>query len=90
MDSLLKKVEEEKTLKAESLVKLLRAVKASFPGLHLLLHNLEVKTNISDGKGMMATLNSRIWGLSEGNFQEVWMVFCTSLCSYNPNFMSGE
>ncbi|XP_015152709.2 zinc finger and BTB domain-containing protein 40 isoform X1 [Gallus gallus] len=50
MDSLLKKVEEEKTLKAESLVKLLRAVKASFPGLHLLLHNLEVKTNVSDGK----------------------------------------
>uniref|UniRef100_A0A803YS07 Zinc finger and BTB domain containing 40 n=1 Tax=Meleagris gallopavo TaxID=9103 RepID=A0A803YS07_MELGA len=50
MDSLLRKVEEEKTLKAESLVKLLRAVKASFPGLHLLLDSLEVKANISDGK----------------------------------------
>ncbi|XP_042687531.1 zinc finger and BTB domain-containing protein 40 isoform X1 [Centrocercus urophasianus] len=50
MDNLLKKVEEEKTLKAESLVKLLRAVKASFPGLHLLLDNLEVKANVSDGK----------------------------------------
>uniref|UniRef100_A0A8C3PUF9 Zinc finger and BTB domain containing 40 n=1 Tax=Chrysolophus pictus TaxID=9089 RepID=A0A8C3PUF9_CHRPC len=50
MDNLLKKVEEEKTLKAESLVKLLRAVKASFPGLHLLLDNLEVKANISDAK----------------------------------------
>lgn len=68
MDNLLKKVEEEKTLKAESLVKLLRAVKASFPGLHLLLDNLEVKANVSDGKGMMATLNSHVWGLSEGNF----------------------
>ncbi|XP_042739034.1 zinc finger and BTB domain-containing protein 40 isoform X4 [Lagopus leucura] len=50
VDNLLKKVEEEKTLKAESLVKLLRAVKASFPGLHLLLDNLEVKANVSDGK----------------------------------------
>ncbi|XP_052548062.1 zinc finger and BTB domain-containing protein 40 isoform X6 [Tympanuchus pallidicinctus] len=50
MDNLLKKVEEEKTLKAESLVKLLRAVKASFPGLHLLLDKVEVKANVSDGK----------------------------------------
>eukprot|EP00076_Gallus_gallus_P032814 XP_024998352.1 zinc finger and BTB domain-containing protein 40 isoform X4 [Gallus gallus] len=57
MDSLLKKVEEEKTLKAESLVKLLRAVKASFPGLHLLLHNLEVKTNVSDGKDCHCSLH---------------------------------
>ncbi|XP_065594265.1 zinc finger and BTB domain-containing protein 40 [Cyrtonyx montezumae] len=50
VDNLLKKVEEEKTLKAESLVKLLGAVKASFPGLHLLLDNLVVKAGISDGK----------------------------------------
>ncbi|NXF50520.1 ZBT40 protein, partial [Oceanites oceanicus] len=50
MDSLLRKVDEEKTLKAESLVKLLGAVKASFPGLHLLLDNLVATANISDGK----------------------------------------
>uniref|UniRef100_A0A8D0F427 Zinc finger and BTB domain containing 40 n=1 Tax=Strix occidentalis caurina TaxID=311401 RepID=A0A8D0F427_STROC len=37
VDNLLRKVDEEKTLRAESLVKLLGAVKASFPGLHLLL-----------------------------------------------------
>uniref|UniRef100_A0A8C0IBV7 Zinc finger and BTB domain containing 40 n=1 Tax=Bubo bubo TaxID=30461 RepID=A0A8C0IBV7_BUBBB len=40
VNNLLRKVDEEKTLKAESLVKLLGAVKASFPGLHLLLDNL--------------------------------------------------
>ncbi|NXW64199.1 ZBT40 protein, partial [Eurystomus gularis] len=51
MDNLLRKVDEEKTLKAESLVKLLRAVKASFPGLHLLLDNLVGTANVSDGKG---------------------------------------
>ncbi|NWQ82957.1 ZBT40 protein, partial [Columbina picui] len=50
MDKLLRKVEEEKTLKAESLVKLLGAVKASFPGLHLLLDNLMTTANASDGK----------------------------------------
>ncbi|XP_021273090.1 zinc finger and BTB domain-containing protein 40 isoform X3 [Numida meleagris] len=50
MDNLLKKVEEEKTLKAESLVKLLRAVKPSFPGLCLLLDKLVVKANVSDVK----------------------------------------
>ncbi|NXE14520.1 ZBT40 protein, partial [Lophotis ruficrista] len=50
MDNLLRKVDEEKTLKAESLVKLLGAVKASFPGLHLLLDNLVVTANVSDGK----------------------------------------
>ncbi|OXB60736.1 hypothetical protein ASZ78_006099 [Callipepla squamata] len=50
VDNLLKKVEEEKTLKAESLVKLLGAVKASFPGLHLLLDNLVVKAEVSGGK----------------------------------------
>ncbi|OXB77342.1 UNVERIFIED_CONTAM: hypothetical protein H355_002334 [Colinus virginianus] len=50
VDNLLKKVEEEKTLKAESLVKLLGAVKASFPGLHLLLDNLVVKAGVSGGK----------------------------------------
>uniref|UniRef100_A0A8C0H7M4 Zinc finger and BTB domain containing 40 n=1 Tax=Chelonoidis abingdonii TaxID=106734 RepID=A0A8C0H7M4_CHEAB len=40
MENLLRKVVEEKTLKAESLVKLLGAVKSSFPDLHLLLDNL--------------------------------------------------
>ncbi|XP_071654408.1 zinc finger and BTB domain-containing protein 40 isoform X1 [Patagioenas fasciata] len=50
VDNLLRKVDEEKTLKAESLVKLLGAVKASFPGLHLLLDNLMTTTNVSDGK----------------------------------------
>lgn len=60
--NLFKKVEEEKTLKAESLFKLLGAVKASFPGLHLLLDNLVVASNVSD-KGMMGALHSGIWGL---------------------------
>ncbi|KAM6045885.1 zinc finger and BTB domain-containing protein 40 isoform 2-T3 [Theristicus caerulescens] len=50
MDNLLRKVDEEKTLKAESLLKLLGAVKASFPGLHLLLDNLMTTANVSDGK----------------------------------------
>ncbi|XP_074883727.1 zinc finger and BTB domain-containing protein 40 isoform X4 [Buteo buteo] len=50
MDNLLRKVDEEKTLKAESLIKLLGAVKASFPGLHLLLDNLVATANVSDGK----------------------------------------
>ncbi|XP_052647423.1 zinc finger and BTB domain-containing protein 40 isoform X2 [Harpia harpyja] len=50
MDNLLRKVDEEKTLKVESLVKLLGAVKASFPGLHLLLDNLVATANVSDGK----------------------------------------
>ncbi|NWH44552.1 ZBT40 protein, partial [Fregata magnificens] len=50
MGNLLRKVDEEKTLKAESLVKLLGAVKASFPGLHLLLDNLMTTANASDGK----------------------------------------
>uniref|UniRef100_A0A8C0EZF6 Zinc finger and BTB domain containing 40 n=1 Tax=Bubo bubo TaxID=30461 RepID=A0A8C0EZF6_BUBBB len=50
VNNLLRKVDEEKTLKAESLVKLLGAVKASFPGLHLLLDNLLATANISDGK----------------------------------------
>ncbi|XP_067167200.1 zinc finger and BTB domain-containing protein 40 isoform X5 [Apteryx mantelli] len=50
MENLLKKVDEEKTLKAESLVKLLGAVKGSFPGLHLLLDNLVARATVSDGK----------------------------------------
>ncbi|XP_037736971.1 zinc finger and BTB domain-containing protein 40 isoform X4 [Chelonia mydas] len=49
MESLLRKVVEEKTLKAESLVKLLGAVKASFPDLHLLLDNLVAAAVVSDG-----------------------------------------
>ncbi|XP_052647429.1 zinc finger and BTB domain-containing protein 40 isoform X8 [Harpia harpyja] len=53
MDNLLRKVDEEKTLKVESLVKLLGAVKASFPGLHLLLDNLVATANVSDGKGLL-------------------------------------
>ncbi|XP_035756491.1 zinc finger and BTB domain-containing protein 40 isoform X2 [Egretta garzetta] len=50
MDSLLRKVDEEKTLKAESLVKLLGAVKASFPGLPLVLDSLMTTANVSGGK----------------------------------------
>ncbi|NXS94605.1 ZBT40 protein, partial [Jacana jacana] len=50
VDSLLRKVHEEKTLKVESLVKLLQAVKASFPGLHLLLDNLVATAKVSDGQ----------------------------------------
>ncbi|XP_075577753.1 zinc finger and BTB domain-containing protein 40 isoform X2 [Pelecanus crispus] len=50
MDNLLRKVDEEKTLKAESLVKLLGSVKASFPGLQLVLDNLMTTANVSDGK----------------------------------------
>ncbi|NXN32005.1 ZBT40 protein, partial [Nycticryphes semicollaris] len=50
VDILLRKVHEEKTLKAESLVKLLRAVKASFPGLHLLLDDLVATAKVSDGR----------------------------------------
>ncbi|KFQ38999.1 Zinc finger and BTB domain-containing protein 40, partial [Mesitornis unicolor] len=52
MDNLLRKVDEEKTLKAESLVKLLGAVKASFPGLHHLLDSLRTTANMSDGKAV--------------------------------------
>ncbi|NWQ88784.1 ZBT40 protein, partial [Burhinus bistriatus] len=47
MDNLLRKVHEEKTLKAESFIKLLGAVKASFPGLHLLLDSLVATGNVS-------------------------------------------
>ncbi|XP_061306033.1 zinc finger and BTB domain-containing protein 40 isoform X3 [Pezoporus flaviventris] len=50
VDNLLRKVDEEKTLKVESLVKLLGAVKTSFPGLHPLLDNLVATANVSDGK----------------------------------------
>lgn len=50
--NLLGKVDEEKTLKVESLVKLLGAVKASFPGLQLLPDSLVATANISDRKGM--------------------------------------
>ncbi|KAM3659466.1 LOW QUALITY PROTEIN: zinc finger and BTB domain-containing protein 40 [Ammospiza maritima maritima] len=46
-DNLIRKVDEEKNLK----VKLLEAVKASFPGLQLLPDNLVARANISDGKG---------------------------------------
>ncbi|KAM6998781.1 LOW QUALITY PROTEIN: zinc finger and BTB domain-containing protein 40 [Passerculus sandwichensis] len=46
MDNLIRKVDEEKNLK----VKLLEAVKASFPGLQL-PDNLVARANISDGKG---------------------------------------
>ncbi|KAM9370164.1 LOW QUALITY PROTEIN: zinc finger and BTB domain-containing protein 40 [Phaethornis superciliosus] len=49
MVNLLRKVNEEK-MEAESLVKLLGAVKAPFPGLHLLLDNLVATGDVSDGK----------------------------------------
>lgn len=71
VDNLLRKVDEEKTLKAESLLKLLGAVKASFPGLHLLLDNLVATETISDGKGM-GVLDLRAWGLRSGNCRAVW------------------
>ncbi|XP_019396899.1 PREDICTED: zinc finger and BTB domain-containing protein 40 [Crocodylus porosus] len=50
MENLLRKVMEEKTLKAESLVKLLGAVKATFPDLHLLLDNLAAAAVVSESK----------------------------------------
>lgn len=84
MDSLLRKVDEEKTLKAESLVKLLGAVKASFPGLPLVLDSLMTTANVSGGKGMGA-LNFRAWGLSSGNCWEVWMLVW--MHPYNLTFM---
>ncbi|XP_054858032.1 zinc finger and BTB domain-containing protein 40 [Eublepharis macularius] len=49
VENLIKAVVEEKTLKAESLLKLLSAVKASFPGLHLLLDNWAPAAVRSDG-----------------------------------------
>nr|XP_045005362.1 zinc finger and BTB domain-containing protein 40 isoform X2 [Jaculus jaculus] len=41
VENLLQRITEEKTLTAESLVKLLQAVKATFPNLSLLLENLQ-------------------------------------------------
>lgn len=41
IESLLHRVAEEKTLPAESLVKLLQAVRTAFPNLGLLLENLQ-------------------------------------------------
>lgn len=41
IESLLHRVTEEKTLPAESLVKLLQAVRTAFPNLSLLLENLQ-------------------------------------------------
>ncbi|KFQ66286.1 Zinc finger and BTB domain-containing protein 40, partial [Pelecanus crispus] len=61
MDNLLRKVDEEKTLKAESLVKLLGSVKASFPGLQLVLDNLMTTANVSDGKGTHEPLSFDWW-----------------------------
>lgn len=88
IENLLKKLEEEKTLKAESLVKLLGAVKASFPGLHLLLDSLVVAANVSDDKGMMGALPSDIWDLGWGNCQKVWLLVWTCVCSFN--FLPGN
>lgn len=41
IEKLLHRTSEEETLSAESLLKLLQAVKAAFPGLGLLLENLQ-------------------------------------------------
>lgn len=41
IENLLQRMSEEKTLTAESLVKLLQAVKMTFPNLGLLLENLQ-------------------------------------------------
>ncbi|NXD15026.1 ZBT40 protein, partial [Nothocercus nigrocapillus] len=73
MEKLLKKVDEEKTLKAESLIRLLGAVKGSFPGLHFLLDNLVAKATASDGKGQW---NPEDYGAEllrryQGNFAEL-------------------
>ncbi|KAM4885974.1 LOW QUALITY PROTEIN: zinc finger and BTB domain-containing protein 40 [Sylvia borin] len=69
MDNLLRKVDEEKTLK----VKLLGTVKASCPGLQLLLDSLVGTANISDGKGKWSPedYRARLLGQYQENFLEL-------------------
>ncbi|KAM8796307.1 zinc finger and BTB domain-containing protein 40 [Eudromia elegans] len=73
MEKLLKKVDEEKTLKAESLIKLLGAVKGSFPGLQLLLDNLMATAAASDGKdqGHPEDFGAKLLRRYQGNFAEL-------------------
>lgn len=52
--NLINVVMEEKTLKAQSLFKLLFAVKASFPSLDHVLNNREQAAGKSDGTGTVA------------------------------------
>ncbi|EMP42101.1 Zinc finger and BTB domain-containing protein 40 [Chelonia mydas] len=75
MDSLLRKVVEEKTLKAESLVKLLGAVKASFPDLHLLLDNLVAAAVVSDGTARRTPedYGTQLLKRYQKNFAELFM-----------------
>ncbi|NWY00522.1 ZBT40 protein, partial [Nothoprocta ornata] len=73
MEKLLRKVDEEKTLKAESLIKLLGAVKGSFPGLHLLLDNLVATAAASDAKGQWnpEDYGAKLLRQYQGNFAEL-------------------
>ncbi|XP_043387581.1 zinc finger and BTB domain-containing protein 40 isoform X7 [Chelonia mydas] len=75
MESLLRKVVEEKTLKAESLVKLLGAVKASFPDLHLLLDNLVAAAVVSDGTARRTPedYGTQLLKRYQKNFAELFM-----------------
>lgn len=52
IENLLQRVSEEKTLSAESLVKLLQAVKMAFPNLGLLLENLQKLATLPSAVGM--------------------------------------
>uniref|UniRef100_A0A674KF57 Zinc finger and BTB domain containing 40 n=1 Tax=Terrapene triunguis TaxID=2587831 RepID=A0A674KF57_9SAUR len=75
MENLLRKVVEEKTLKAESLVKLLEAVKASFPDLHLLLNNLVAAAVVSDGTARWTPedYGTQLLKRYQENFAELFM-----------------
>ncbi|XP_065277452.1 zinc finger and BTB domain-containing protein 40 [Emys orbicularis] len=75
MENLLRKVVEEKTLKAESLVKLLGAVKASFPDLHLLLDNLVAAAVVSDGTARWTPedYGTQLLKRYQENFAELFM-----------------
>ncbi|KAG6929967.1 zinc finger and BTB domain containing 40, partial [Chelydra serpentina] len=75
MENLLRKVVEEKTLKAESLVKLLGAVKASFPELHLLLDNLVAAAVVSDGTARWTPedYGTQLLKRYQANFAELFM-----------------
>ncbi|KAH1175917.1 zinc finger and BTB domain-containing protein 40 isoform X4 [Mauremys mutica] len=75
MENLLRKVVEEKTLKAESLVKLLGAVKSSFPDLHLLLDNLVAAAVVSDGTARWTPedYGTQLLKRYQENFAELFM-----------------
>ncbi|KAM9115893.1 zinc finger and BTB domain-containing protein 40 isoform 5-T7 [Pangshura tecta] len=75
MENLLRKVVEEKTLKAESLVKLLGAVKSSFPDLHLLLDNLVAAAVVSDSTARWTPedYGTQLLKRYQENFAELFM-----------------